>query len=571
MTIFRYLCHEISFILYAIIKLGEPSISGGLFVKSLFGGRLSIISEYFIYLLAIVITIAIFVLNFQYTTFTYSSWYPLIFDNSFLSSLAKVIIALLLIILLGLFIKNLNRKYIIPLIVLINLVTFILRILIINGFNNFPVADSWHVFNGANVLFFTEDIRPLYIGNYFALYPQQLGIVTLLYPLALLFKENINAYYQAQVILIQVAILLLTISSYKLKGLKAAFITTLFLNLFIPNYFVSFLIYGDLYAMLFLTIAFVVFAYRDVFSSKPFLYYGLVLLCLSLAYLARLSTNVFVLAIIFTALISYRVSSKLFIRIALLMSTIILPFMLITNFFNVQDVELGKYAFPTNTWLRLGLGYSGFDEKTPGYHDIKTDIEFRNVGYDAQAMSKINQTVIDKQLRLFQDPDKALDFFKQKTIIMWTDPDFEMMTLIVPFKGSKIEDPRKTYQEINYGFGAIDLSVKTDFGNLLTENYYMIRKYEKVFMFSILILLLLSFLKAKKDDQVALYARLILIGFFLLHLLIEIKSRYVFVCVNALILYVSLYFTEYFDDVYLRISLVLKRLIKKEGIENDIK
>ena len=130
MTIFRYLCHEISFILYAIIKLGEPSISGGLFVKSLFGGRLSIISEYFIYLLAIVITIAIFVLNFQYTTFTYSSWYPLIFDNSFLSSLAKVIIALLLIILLGLFIKNLNRKYIIPLIVLINLVTFILRILI---------------------------------------------------------------------------------------------------------------------------------------------------------------------------------------------------------------------------------------------------------------------------------------------------------------------------------------------------------------------------------------------------------------------------------------------------------
>lgn len=539
-------------------------------MKSFLGGRLSLISECFIYLLAIVITIAIFVLNFQYSTFTYSSWYPLVFNNSFLSSFAKVIIAILLIIMLGLFLKLLDRKYIVPIIILINLVTFITRIIIIGGFNNFPVADSWHVFNGANVLFFTDDIRSLYIGNYFALYPQQLGIVTLLYPLALFFKENIIAYYQVQVVLIQVAILLLTLSSFKLKGLKAAFVTTLLLNLFIPNYFVAFLIYGDLYALFFLSVALTAFVYRDRLPFKNVLLYCLLLISLSLAYLARLSTNVFVLATLFTILISSKINIKLFTRIALLISVLVLPFMLVTNAFNVKDVHLGKYAFPTNTWLRLGFGYSGFDEKTPGYHDIKTDVEFRNVGYDVNKMSKINQAIIDKQLMAFKDPSIAFDFFTQKAIIMWTDPDFEMMTLIVPFKGSKIESPLKTYQEANYGFGSLDLSVKTDFGQLLTDNYYVIRKYEKVFLFSILILLLISFIRARKDDQAAMYARLILIGFFLLHLLIEIKSRYVYVSVNALILYVSLNFADDFDELFSRFSFAVKRIVTKAGTKNDI-
>lgn len=539
---------------------------------AILGDQFKNFSFNFIYILAIVISVAIFVLNIQYSTFTYSSWYPLIFNNSLMSSILKVIISLILVIILGIIVKKINEKYIISLIVILNITTLIIRLFIIGSFDNFPVADSWHVFNGTNVLFFTNDIRPLYVGNYFALYPQQLGIVTILYPLALFFRENILGYYYSQVVIIQLTIILLTLISYKLKGIKASFITSILLNLFIPNFFVAFLIYGDLYAYFFLVLAFTLYIYsKDHQSKYRYLYMSLIYLCLVFAYLARLSTNVFIIAMIITFFLHNRFNLKVIIAIILMLSIIVVPFKLIDKAFDVKDVELGKYAFPSNTWLRLGFGYSGFDEKTPGFHDIKTDEEFKNVGYDSNKMRIINQELINDRLEAFRDFKYMFNFFKAKTTIMWTDPDFEMMTLIIPFKGSKISEPELSYKEINYGFGKIDLTTKNEFGQLITDNYYSIRKYEKIYIFSLLLLLMLMFIKIKKEDKIMVFGRLILIGFFILHLIIEIKSRYLYVCINALIFIVSLYYLEVFDKYYEKIIDYKRKKLLTGGVINDNK
>lgn len=510
-------------------------------------------SSKFIYILAIVITIAIFVLNILYSSFTYSSWYPLIFENSVYSSFAKIILGLMLLIFIGILIRKSNKKHILIYIIALNIITLFIRLVIIASFDNFPVADSWHVFNGANVLFFTDDIRPLYIGNYFALYPQQLGIVTILYPLAFFFRENILGYYYTQVLIIQITVILLTLCSYKLKGLKVSFFTTLMLNLFVPNMFVPFLIYGDLYSFFFLVVAFTLYIFfKDLNLKWKYLLLLSIYICLSFAYLARLSTNVFIIALVITLFLNNKLNLKIFITIIIMLSIIAIPFKIIDKAFDIKDVELGKYAFPSNTWLRIGLGYSGFDEITPGFHDIKTDEEFKNVGYDVNKMSLINQNLISVRLSAFEDINYMFNFFKAKTIVMWTDPDFEMMTLIIPFKGSKIANPYFEYKEVNYGFGKLDLSIKNEFGHILTDNYYLIRKYEKVYIFSFLIMLIITIIRFKKEDKILLFGRLVLIGFFILHLVIEIKSRYLFVCMNALIFIVSLYYLDVFEEYYNR-------------------
>lgn len=509
------------------------------------------ISLKFISILAIVIAIAIFVLNILYSSFTYSSWYPLVFDNSLFSSFAKIILGFIFIVIIGIIIRMSKSKYILAYIITLNLITLIIRLSIIASFDNFPVADSWHVFNGANVLFFTNDIRPLYIGNYFALYPQQLGIMTILYPLAFFFRENIIGYYYTQVFIIQFTVLLLTLCSYKLKGLKVSFFTALMLNLFVPNMFIPFLIYGDLYAYFFLSLAFTVYIYsRNTQSNWKYFYIALIYIFSCFAYLARLSTNVFIIALVITFFLNNKINRKAIISIILMISIIVIPFKIVDKAFDIKDVELGKYAFPSNTWLRIGLGYSGFDDKTPGFHDIKTDEEFKNVGYDVNEMKRINQRLISNQLSAFKDINYMFDFFKDKSIVMWTDPDFEMMTLIVPFKGSKIADPYSEYKQVNYGFGKISLTIKNDFGHLISDNYYLIRKYEKVYIFSFLIMLILTIARFKKEDRILLFGQLVLIGFFILHSVIEVKSRYLYVCMNALIFVVSLYYLDIFDKCF---------------------
>lgn len=539
---------------------------------SYLGDKFRLFGMNFIYIFSIIILIIIFIINIQYSSLTFSSWYPLIFSNSLLSSFAKILIGVILIILLGVFAKLNKDKNLLRLVIFVNILTLIFRFLIINGFNNTPIADSWSVFNGVNTLFFTNDIQPLYIGNYFSLYPQQLGIVTILYPLALFFRGNINLYYFTQVIMIQFIILLLTLSSYKLKGIKTAFVTTVLMNLFIPNYFISFLIYGDLYALLFLTIAFTLFVfYKNNSNFLKVIFIIIGFLSLVFAYYARLSTNVFIIAIMLTMYLSTKINLKFILKSVLLISVILFPFTILTEFYNVKDVELGKYSFPSNTWLRIGLGYSGFDNTTPGFHDNKTEEEFRINGYDVEKMSEINTQRINNQILSFRDWDFGFNFFKQKTIIMWTDPDFEMMTLIIPFKGSKIDNPKKTFYESNYGSGKIDLKPKNKFGEIITDSYFIVRKYEKVFMFSIFILLIIIFIKSKKDDLFVNFSRLLLIGFFLLHLIIEIKSRYVFVCINALIFFVSLYYLDYFNDYYSKFLLYFHRYSIKEGIKYDSK
>ena len=194
--------------------------------------------------------------------------------------------------------KNINEKSVFLSIVLFNIISLIVKVVIILSFNNSPIADSWDIFNGVNTLLFTSDKGTLYIGNYFAMYPQQLGMVSILSPLAFLFKWDINAYYYFQAFLIQLTIVLLTLCSFKLKGLKVSLVTTILLNLFIPNLFVPFLIYGDLYSYFFIALLYTLYLYTKNCESKytKVLIVFVSLILISLAYLARISTVVFIIA-----------------------------------------------------------------------------------------------------------------------------------------------------------------------------------------------------------------------------------------------------------------------------------
>lgn len=525
---------------------------------NLFGGDMGIfcrivkvLSKKIIYVLSIIILLIVSVFNLSHSTLTYSSWYPLIFRNNFYKTGFLFMLCLLFIVCLYYFVKNIKQKVLLPTIIFINTISLIIKVAIIVSFNNSPIADSWDIFNGVNTLLFTSDKGPLYIGNYFAMYPQQLGMVSILSPIAFLFKWDVNAYYYFQAFLIQITIVLLTLCSFKLKGLKVALVTTILLNLFIPNFFVPFLIYGDLYSYFFIALLYTFFLYTK--NNVSNVIKGIVILVslilISLAYLARISTIVYIIAFFIVYFINKSINKKYFIILALTLIFVFNAYPMNTKLYNKGDVCLGEYEFPSNTWIRLGVSYSWFDQVTPGFHDQRIDWDFRSVGYNKKKMSEINNQVISARLNQMFSTNEWVNFYKKKIVILWTDPDFEMMSYIAPFKGEHLSNPGELQKVELHGSGATNLKTNNIFGEMIQKNYYPLRDFEKTFLYATLFIGLLVFVNREDESDEKLFIRLLLIGFFALHLLIEIKSRYIFVFYSSYIFVISLFFYQEFENL----------------------
>lgn len=517
--------------------------------------------KYFVSILSFLMVSVILVLNIFYTSFTYNNDYPLIAQNTLLTSLLKLGLGIIIVVIIYIFTQSLPRRLSVWMIIIVNLLLLILKFYVVYSFNNYPTIDPYQIFRGVLTLQFTNDIRPLYIGNYFATFPQQLGIVSVLRPLSIFFKDNINLYYYFQALLSQLTVVIFTLTAYRLKGTKVAFFSTVLLNLFIPYLFIAFLFYGDLYAIFFISVAFLLLSYIKPEKSKQrCIIMGIIYLLLSIAYLARLTTNVVILAMIFTLFIVRSMNFKTIILMIILLSILVIPMRGLLSLYNLQDVQLGKYAHPNSTWIRIGLGYGGGNAQFAGVHNGNTDLDFEILAYDPTKMDLYNQDVIKTEVLALVKNNQWIEFFKEKMNIMWTDPDFAISTLILPMKTGKIKQPWKLIQTENYGFGSFELSTNTRFGDWLQENYFKNRSIEKVYYFGLLSSLLLILSRRKSNDWPLWFLRISLIGYVLLHLLLEVKSRYVIGYMSILIFIVSLYFGETLESIYQWIKL---RILKQ--------
>lgn len=512
---------------------------------------------------SIALIILLFGINVLFTTYTFTGWYPLVFDNSIVSSLGKILLAIFLFVFVYLLSRKLSNKQILLLLLLINLISFLVKILLIQSFDNAPVADTWFIFDGTDVLHYTDD--PFYFskGRYFATYPQQLGMTTLLLPITAIFRGQVDGYYYSFSIMMQLSILLLTYAAYRIKGLKAAFWTTVLMNIFLPNMFVIFLIYGEIFVVFYLSIATVLYfvSKSEELIQYRWLTWALFGLAVACAYLARLSTNVFILAFVSVLILLGTQIRR--ILVGVLFSTVILvaTYPLNELIYNPVENNIGEFAQPSNTWIRLGLGYSGFDGVTPGFHDNQIDKDIEMFDYNSEAMAEYNSKLISKQWNELIQEGNLLNFYLEKTKIMWTDPDFEMMTIILPFAGRKFENPRVESRTEMFGSGAFDLKTISPFGNWLTAHYFDVRKAEKTIYFGYLLLFVMVFFK-KDDhkDHILLFMRILTIGFFLLHQIIEIKSRYLYVYMNFMIFFGSLYVPTLLDALFDKSKKYFKRI-----------
>lgn len=443
---------------------------------------------------------------------------------------------------------KLSRKQIIFLIILINVLALLIKFYLVKSFNNLPVADAYYIFDGTDVLHFTDNPAYLEKGMYFGTYPEQLGMVSILYPLAALFRFNMNGYYLTFAVISQVTIMLLTYVSYRVSNIKSALWASLLFNIFLPNISVVFLIYGDLFSFFFLSLALAIHVH---FNQKKLNYIAFLMIAvlIAFAYLARLSTNIFIIATIITVILAYRDKIAKIVVTLCLASVLLFTYSINEYFYNTEKISLGTYAQPFNTWIRLGTGVSGYDQTTPGFHNNQVEVDFADLKYNKEKMYQLNSNIIHEQIDDLIKNKTIYEFLIEKLKVTWTDPDFEMTTLILPYVGHPIEDPLTESINNPKGSGAFELAPNNAFGEFLVAHYYDFRKFEKIIYFGILLGLLVTFFK-KSRNHYDVFAYLITIGFVLLHLMIEIKSRYVYVYINFMILYVSINMPFILDKLY---------------------
>ncbi len=512
--------------------------------------KLCVFGENAVFLLSMGIVFFVLVLNVVFDSLTYNNWYPLIFRNHVMNIIALLIFVSLCLCVIITILRKGSDRFFKNSIILLNIFGLITKLFIVFAFENIPIADSWHVFNGANILFFTNDLGPLYVSGYFATYPQQLGIVSLLYPLVRLFRYDVQMIYVVQAVMMQLSIMFLTWSVYRLKTWKVAFLVSLMFTLFPPNSFVAFLVYGDLYALFFLSIAMMLYTYSlSKEGIVKLILWILMLLMIIIAYFARVSTNVYFIALIIMIILHHKFDIKYIMMIGILFISILYPMDLLVQQYDVKDVSLGEYAYPTNTWIRLGLGYSGFDHVTPGYHDMRLDEEFKQLRYDKAKMSEVNQEVIKNRILELSKPKEFIRFFGKKAIVLYTDPDFEMVTLTLPFRAVHSIDPYYDYSIQAAGAGKMDMLVRNEFGAFIQKNTSLIRFFEKVIYVLLLVMTLLTLGLLGRRNRFLQYCSLLIIGFFLLHMMIEIKSRYLFVFMNSMMFFITMYFPEVLDKL----------------------
>lgn len=445
-----------------------------------------------------------------------------------------------------------SQKIQIFLIVLIHALAIIVKFIIVFHTGNYPVADSYLVLESANAFAYNFNYIPDYLRVYLSHIPRQLGLVTLWIPLVKLFQFNLTRFLVFQVILIQASLALIAISLYQWKGIRTALVGTILFNLFIPNSFLVLWVYGEPYTLFFLALALLFYSQRKRHSW----YEALMYVSLSLAYLARVTTNLWILSLILVVVLQKMDLSKKTVTILALLTCLILPYQALNLFYNPL---IEQRPYPSNSWIRIGTGYSGFDGKTAAYYNDQIETDFMVYQENTNQMAQYNNEIILENVETLWSTHQVIPFIIHKLEITWTDPDFEMMTRMYPFYGSKLESPEVLSQTVMYGSAEMNYQPTSTLGTWLQAQRSLLLKFEKAFMLGLFSLVLLVLFMRKKKDVEDLFFIVVWLAHFAFYLLVEVKGRYTFILTNGMILYLSLHFEETFSGLLAKASRLLKK------------
>lgn len=391
----------------------------------------------------------------------------------------------------------------------------------VSGCGAGPVADQAQVVAYA-ADFNQGDFSGLQKGSYVAKYPQQLGMITFLRLLFLLFGEE--NYFSFQVFSIVSVCILLIAGCMMVRELsgndeKAELYYLFFSMTCFPMYAYTSFVYGDLVSVPFVFLA--VWALLSAF--RKFRIWKLVGMGLSIGFAVMLRTNVLiaVIAMVIVVLVKFLFGSK---RQALACGTAILLgiFLFRSSVDALYAAKRDKEAesIPAICYVVMGLND---DNSHPGWYNSYGVELFEKNQFDAEATSRQAFADLRSYVGVFAgNPFYMVDFFARKMNSQWNAPMYQSLAM----NDYLVAEQSPLIAEIYSGEGI---------GAFLEE--YM-QLYQLVIYGSILILLITG---KKSGEGIEGYTLLIgVFGGFLFSMMWEAKTRYVFPYLLMMLPYAAL-------------------------------
>lgn len=462
-------------------------------------------------------------------------------------------------ILFPIFIYLINRKFQFnfkTIFILLNLFFLTIRILLLTSFEVGAAGDSWYTINSGSLLL-NNVFTPLQKGGYISTYSHQLGLLTILLPLIKLFDYTYFPYYLINTLLVQISTITFALVVRNLRDEKAAFICLILLNLFLPNYFYSFLIYGQVFGLFFISIA--IYFYTKYKSNK--LYSIFFFIFLLLAYYARLAILVWVIAfIIFELFMNHNLKSKITHIVVYLLIILFANPLLISTYNFVLGTNIGKYSMPSSVSIAIGQDYG--INNIPGFYSPKYISYYYTNKLDKDMFETYISEQIESNVTNHIENGTYFNFLSDKYIFTWSEQDLSSMNHVIASNPNISFKDFSENNNLRVGSASTDTKTINLFGEVIIEKMFVLRNYEKSFILFVLLLSFIgSILNIKKTRNIMFLFELIIIGLPLLLLIIESQPRYTFMYTNFLIVY-SVLNLDAFEKIYTRFTIYRTKYLK---------
>ncbi len=378
-----------------------------------------------LWILALVLTFGIFLLNVFYTSEVASTGYEIVnISQCLLRSIPMLVIIVCAAVIISGFQKTLEKTDEKKLFHIFTLIYSVLALYLIFNVDTVLRADAKTVFSTA--LEAKEGIysafRP---GYYMYRYPHQLGLM--LYDQILTaFSENPQFAFFVNFLLV----LGINHTSWKISDElfhdKLTNVLTILLSFaFLPQIFFILFVYGLIPGFFFMLLGFYcALRYTHTEDLKAML--GM-LLCVAVAVVLKQNFLIGGIAIgifLFLQLLKDKKIRLLAVLAALALSMTV-PGNILKLWYGYQaEVELNN-ASPSILWIAMGTDIDNH-MRGPGWYDSSGWNLYNAAAYDAELASELGrQKLLENWNKIQREPGRAGQFFLDKTISQWCDPMYE--------------------------------------------------------------------------------------------------------------------------------------------------
>lgn len=382
------------------------------------------------------------------------------------------------------------------------------------------VVEAANFLNAGNYVVFEQE-------SYLAKCPQQLGLVTILRLLFIVFGPT---SYNVFRLLNCIGVFFIIYSLYKIASIISSQnsfveIATLFVSLlYIPILFYTPFVYGEVLFVTFMLMAFVEYLQVNISFSWP----RVILLCCfsGMAVLLKMNAIISIIAMVGILVIKLIFSDKRKNTCIILLAIIVGVVGQSMSMKMIYDRHIpdGNETIPNILFISMGMNDKSFPYYGSGWYDGSTYGIFKENGYDSLASSEEAKRLIREFIEKCKDnPSYALDFYNRKISTQWSAP----MCQAIIMSGNITKNP---------GILAQIIYSNRKVWNAL-EEYMNIIQLLMYFSTGIFVLYHI----AKKEWKLEYYVGFITVfGGFLFTAIWEAKARYVFPYMVILIPYVAI-------------------------------